>query len=132
MGDLAGRLPTLFDRLLRREAARLPVEIPEVPEISAYWAGKVAEPPLLTVAFSGLGRQSAGWVRELGDLSAVIRAAARGRMGLTALATGRRTDRGDSDPGFAGRRRIGPPPPGDDRLERARDRRRSAALQVST
>jgi hypothetical protein len=87
VGRLNRRLPGLIERLLERERDRLPVELPDAPELSAYWQGKTAEPPQLTVAFSGLGRETSAWIRELGELTAMIRNAARAHRGLTALTT---------------------------------------------
>ncbi len=75
-------------RLLERERERLaPVELPETDEVLAYWQGRSAEPPALTVAFSGLGQRAASWVLELGVLTAHLRQAARDRAGLVALVT---------------------------------------------
>ncbi|HEX8441839.1 hypothetical protein [Archangium sp.] len=78
-------------RLLARELERLrPVELPESDEVLAYWLGKVPQPPVLTVAFSGLGRRSASWIQELGVLTSHVREAAQARDGLVTLVpTGR-------------------------------------------
>ena len=53
-------------------------------------------PPLLTVAFSGLGQQSSEWVRDIGFLVRQVRAAASMERGLTASITSRKAlvDRG--------------------------------------
>jgi hypothetical protein len=75
-------------RLLERERERLkPVELPETDEVLAYWQGRAAEPPALTVTFSGLGQRAASWVLELGVLTAHLRQAARDQAGLVALVT---------------------------------------------
>jgi hypothetical protein len=75
-------------RLLERERERLaPVDLPETDEVLAYWQGRLAEPPALTVAFSGLGQRAASWVLELGVLTAHVRQAARDKAALVALVT---------------------------------------------
>lgn len=84
----ASQLPTKLGRLLKREETRLkPLEMPESKEILDYWMGKQEEPPLLTVAFSGLGQNAANWVRELGAITRQIRAAAALEQGLTSIVT---------------------------------------------
>jgi hypothetical protein len=78
-------------RLLAREKERLaPVDLPEADEVLAYWLGKVPQPPVLTVAFTGLGQRSASWIQELGVLTSHVREAALARDGLVTLVpTGR-------------------------------------------
>lgn len=84
----AQQLPTKLGRLLKREEVRLkPLEMPESKEILDYWMGKTPEPPLLTVAFSGLGQNAATWVRDLGALVQQVRSAAALEQGLTAIVT---------------------------------------------
>jgi hypothetical protein len=82
----ARQLPTKLGRLLKREEMRLrPLEMPEFQEILSYWQGKQAQPPLLAVAFSGLGPRASGWVREIGELARQIRQAAAAGEGLTVV-----------------------------------------------
>jgi hypothetical protein len=82
----ARQLPTKLGRLLKREEQRLrPLEMPESSEILAYWMGKQPEPPVLAVAFSGLGPRASGWVREIGALARQIREAAAAGQGLTVI-----------------------------------------------
>jgi hypothetical protein len=72
--------------MLKREETRLsPLEMPESSEILDYWLGRQPQPPVLTVAFSGLGQRAASWVRELGELARQIRSAAEREQGLTIL-----------------------------------------------
>jgi hypothetical protein len=74
--------------LLSREQERLKLSaLPEFDEVLAYWAGKVPNPPALTVAFSGLGQRSTSWVVELGVLASHVREAAKDRMALAVLVT---------------------------------------------
>ncbi|MCP3144215.1 hypothetical protein [Pyxidicoccus xibeiensis] len=81
-------LPRKLERLLVREQARLKLpSLPEKDEVLGYWMGKVAQPPPLTVAFSGLGPRAANWIRELGALTAHVRGAALAKQGLAALVT---------------------------------------------
>lgn len=84
--QLAGKL----SRLLKREEMRLrPLEMPESNEILDYWLGHAAEPPVLSVAFSGLGRRAAEWVRDIGALVRQVHAAAEAGQGLTTIVTSR-------------------------------------------
>lgn len=86
----ARQLPTKLGRLLQREATRLkPLEMPETEEILDYWMGRAPEPPILTVAFSGLGKHASTWVRDIGLLVHQIRAAASLEQGLTSIVTAR-------------------------------------------
>ncbi|HEX4619932.1 MAG TPA: hypothetical protein VH208_00065, partial [Myxococcaceae bacterium] len=72
--------------LLRREADRLrPIAIPEMDEIYYFWMGRREQPPLLTVAFSGLGTTAPTWVRDVGMLARLIRDAASLEQGLTSI-----------------------------------------------
>lgn len=84
----AHQLPTRLGRLLKREEQRLkPLELPEGKEILDYWTGRTHAPPLLPVAFSGLGAAATHWVRDLGVLAQQIRAAAALELGLSILVT---------------------------------------------
>lgn len=84
----ARQLPTKLGRLLKREEQRLkPLEMPEAKEILDYWTGRTHEPPLLTVAFSGLGARASHWVRDLGALARQLRAAAAHEQGLSSIVT---------------------------------------------
>jgi hypothetical protein len=88
----AARLPSALSRLLDRELKRLrPVTAPERHEVLNYWLGRAAEPPLLTVTFSGLGPSANGWIRELGALCRLVRDAADERHGLTVVVSRRST-----------------------------------------
>lgn len=87
-------LPRQLGGLLEREAERLPVEVPEAEEIKRFWLGQNPEPPILAVAFSGLGPEAARWVREIGDLARLIRTAARAGQGLSGLITSSSAFRG--------------------------------------
>ncbi|MFP2927955.1 hypothetical protein ACLESO_22705 [Pyxidicoccus sp. 3LG] len=81
-------LPRKLERLLAREQERLKLpSLPEKDEVLGYWLGKVAQPPPLTVAFSGLGPRAANWIRELGALTSHVRSAALAKQGLAALVT---------------------------------------------
>jgi len=84
----ARRLDEQLRNLLQRERVRLgPVSLREADELLGYWTGRLEEAPVLSVAFSGLGPGSGGWVREVGELSRIIRSAAAARQGLTSLVT---------------------------------------------
>ncbi|WP_338870397.1 hypothetical protein [Myxococcus stipitatus] len=81
-------LPRKLERLMLREQERMRLpSLPERDEVLGYWLGKQAQPPPLTVAFSGLGPRAAHWIRELGALTSHIRRAALGKQGLAALVT---------------------------------------------
>jgi hypothetical protein len=82
------RLDDQLKNLLGRERARLgPVSLRESDELLAYWMGQVPDAAALSVAFSGLGPTAGGWVREVGELSRLIRNAAAAGHGLTSLVT---------------------------------------------
>lgn len=82
----AAKLPSALSRLLDREVKRLaPVEPPERHEILEYWLGRVKEPPILAVSFSGLGAAAYDWIRQIGELAKIIRTAAANEQGLTAV-----------------------------------------------
>lgn len=82
----AARLPGALSRLLEREVRRLaPVNPPERHEILDYWLGRVEQPPILAVSFSGLGPRASDWIREIGQLAHLIRTAAAQQQGLTAV-----------------------------------------------
>jgi len=82
------RLDEQLKNLVGRERVRLgPVSLREADELLGYWTGQIAETPALSVAFSGLGAASGGWVREVGELSKLIREAAAGGHALTSLVT---------------------------------------------
>ncbi len=84
----ARRLDEQLRSLLGRERARLgPLSLRESDELLAYWSGQLPEAPALSVAFSGLGPTAGGWVREVGELSRLIRSAAIAGQGLTSLVT---------------------------------------------
>jgi hypothetical protein len=84
----ARRLDEQLRSLLGRERARLgPLSLRESDELLAYWSGKLPEAPALSVAFSGLGPTAGGWVREVGELSRLVRSAASAGQGLTSLVT---------------------------------------------
>jgi hypothetical protein len=73
-------------RLLEREKQRLaPLEMPELDAVLGYWLGRVARPPELSVAFSGLGQRSSSWMPELGVLLSHVREAVRHEAGLVAV-----------------------------------------------
>ncbi|NMO20245.1 hypothetical protein HPC49_23085 [Pyxidicoccus fallax] len=81
-------LPRKLERLLAREQERMKLpSLPEKDEVLGYWLGKLAQPPPLTVAFSGLGPRAAHWIRELGALTSHVRHAALSKQGLAALVT---------------------------------------------
>jgi hypothetical protein len=89
----AAQLPNQLSRLLEREARRLkPVQPPERHEVLQYWLGRIEEPPLLAVTFSGLGQGATGFIRELGQLARLIRGAAKADQGLTAVISQRGRD----------------------------------------
>jgi hypothetical protein len=82
------RLDEQLRSLLGRERARLgPLSLRESDELLAYWSGQLPEAPALSVAFSGLGPSAGGWVREVGELSRLVRSAAVAGHGLTSLVT---------------------------------------------
>src|SRR5262249_18469441 len=59
----ARRLDEQLRSLLQRERVRLgPVSLREADELLGYWSGRLADAPALSVAFSGLGPGSGGWV----------------------------------------------------------------------
>ena len=82
----AAKLPSALGRLLEREVKRLaPVNPPERHEILDYWLGRIEQPPLLAVSFSGLGPRAVEWIREVGQIAQLIRTAAAEQRGLTAV-----------------------------------------------
>lgn len=82
----ASRLPSVLNALLDREVRRLrPVSVPEKHEVLDFWLGRVKEPPVLAVSFSGLGPRAHEWIREIGALAQVVRSAADVQQGLTAV-----------------------------------------------
>jgi hypothetical protein len=82
----AARLPGMLSRLLEREVKRLhPGNPPERHEILDYWLGRIDQPPILAVSFSGLGPRASDWIREIGQLAQLIRSAAAEQQGLTAV-----------------------------------------------
>ncbi|HSP19486.1 MAG TPA: hypothetical protein VLQ79_08230 [Myxococcaceae bacterium] len=82
------RIDEQLRTLLGRERARLgALTVREADEVLAYWSGKVSQVPALSVAFSGLGPTAGGWVREVGELSRLVRSAAAAGHGLTSLVT---------------------------------------------
>ncbi|MGZ6140756.1 MAG: hypothetical protein ACXWLA_08780 [Myxococcaceae bacterium] len=84
----ARRLDEQLRSLLGRERARLgPLSLRESDELLAYWSGQLPGAPALSVAFSGLGPTAGGWVREVGELSRLVRTAAAAHHGLTSLVT---------------------------------------------
>ncbi|MBS1150754.1 MAG: hypothetical protein H6Q89_2452 [Myxococcaceae bacterium] len=50
-----------------------------------YWLGRIPEPPVLAVNFSGLGPTANGWIKEIGTLAHLIRSVAANEQGLTAV-----------------------------------------------
>ncbi|MBK7858025.1 MAG: hypothetical protein IPJ65_05250 [Archangiaceae bacterium] len=89
----AAQLPNALSRLLEKESRRLrPVQAPEKHEVLQYWLGRTAQPPVLAVTFSGLGERSNEWIREIGYLAKMIRAAAAAQLGLTAVISHRGVD----------------------------------------
>lgn len=82
----AARLPSALNALLDRELRRLkPVAMPEKHELLDFWLGRTKEPPVLAVAFSGLGPRASEWIREVGSLAQLVRSAADDHQGLTAV-----------------------------------------------
>lgn len=82
----AAKLPSALSRLLEREVKRLaPVNPPERHEILDYWLGRIEQPPILAVSFSGLGPRAVEWIREVGQIAGLIRTAAAEQRGLTAV-----------------------------------------------
>lgn len=81
-------LPRKLERLLTQEQERMKLPVlPERDEVLGYWSGRVAQPPPLSVLFSGLGPTAATWIRELGALTLHLRSAAQTKQGLAALVT---------------------------------------------
>jgi hypothetical protein len=100
------RLEEQLRNLLGRERVRLgPVSLRESDELLGYWTGALPEAPALSVAFSGLGAAAAGWVREVGELSRLIRTGAAGGHALTSLITREGGQVSDSEPAEAARAR---------------------------
>ena len=100
------RLDEQLKNLIGRERVRLgPVSLREADELLGYWTGQITETPALSVAFSGLGAASGGWVRELGELSKLIREAAAGGQALTSLVTREGGQVSDSESAEAARAR---------------------------
>ncbi len=82
----AAKLPSALSRLLEREVKRLaPVNPPERHEILDYWLGRVPQPPILAVSFSGLGPRAMDWIRDIGQLAHLMRSAAAQQQGVTAV-----------------------------------------------
>ena len=82
------RLDDQLKNLLGRERSRLgPVSLRESDELLAYWRGQIPDAPALSVAFSGLGPTASAWVREVGEMSRLIRDATKAGHGLTSLVT---------------------------------------------
>ncbi len=82
----AAKLPGTLSRLLDREVKRLaPIDPPERHEILDYWLGRVPEPPILAVSFSGLGPKAMDWIRDIGVLAQLIRHTAAQQQGLTCV-----------------------------------------------
>ncbi len=82
----AAKLPGMLSRVLEREVKRLaPVDPPERHEILDYWLGRVDEPPILAVSFSGLGARSIDWIRDIGTLARLIRQSAAQQQGMTVV-----------------------------------------------
>jgi hypothetical protein len=90
----AAKLPSALNGLLAREAKRLaPVELPERHEILDYWLGRIEQPPLLAVSFSGLGPRASAWIRDVGQMAQLIRNAAADLRGLTVVLADQRRNR---------------------------------------
>jgi hypothetical protein len=88
----AAKMPSALNRLLDREVKRLsPVDPPERFEVLDFWLGRVPNPPVLAVSFSGLGPRSSEWIREIGTLGHLVRSAAAEQRGLTAVISRRAT-----------------------------------------
>ncbi len=86
VGEWAARMPSALNTLLDREMRRLkPLSAPEKHEVLDFWLGRVKEPPLLAVSFSGLGPSSSEWIAQIGLLARVLRNAADAKQGLTAV-----------------------------------------------
>jgi hypothetical protein len=86
LNQWAAQLPNALSRLLQREAQRLkPVVAPERHEVLEYWLGRIAEPPVLAVSFSGLGPSAHTWIKEIGALARLIRTVAASEQGLTSV-----------------------------------------------
>ena len=82
----AAKLPGVLSRLLDREVKRLaPIDPPERHEILDYWLGRIPDPPILAVSFSGLGPRAPDWIREIGQMAQLIRSASAAGQGLTAV-----------------------------------------------
>jgi hypothetical protein len=95
----ARRLDDQLKNLLGRERSRLgSVSLRESDELLAYWTGDLPDPPALSVAFSGLGPTASEWVREVGELSRLIRNATSAGHGLTSLVTREGGQVTDSEP----------------------------------
>jgi hypothetical protein len=93
------RLDDQLKNLLGRERSRLgPVSLRESDELLAYWTGQLHDVPALSVAFSGLGPTAAEWVREVGEMSRLIRNATAAGHGLTSLVTREGGEVTDSEP----------------------------------
>ena len=93
----AAQLPNALSRLLQREASRLkPVIAPEKHDVLEYWLGRIPEPPILAVNFSGLGPTAHTWIKEIGTLAHLIRSVAANEQGLTSVMS----FRGDDDTAF--------------------------------
>lgn len=85
----AAKLPSVLSKLLEREVRRLhPVHPPERHEILDYWLGRVEQPPILAVTFSGLGPRASDWIRDIGQIARLIRDAAEQRQGFTVVLGG--------------------------------------------
>ena len=86
VSEWAARLPSMLNAILEREVRRLrPISVPEKHELLDFWLGRVKDPPVLAVSFSGLGPRGEDWIREIGALAHVIRGAADEQQGLTAV-----------------------------------------------
>jgi hypothetical protein len=82
----AAKLPSSLNRLLDREVKRLaPLDPPERFEVLDFWLGRVPNPPVLAVSFSGLGPRAAEWIREIGALAQLVRTAGGRQQGLTSV-----------------------------------------------
>jgi hypothetical protein len=82
----AAKMPSALNRLLDREVKRLaPLDPPERFEVLDFWLGRVPNPPVLAVSFSGLGPRAVEWIREIGSLGHLVRQAAAEQQGLTAV-----------------------------------------------
>ncbi len=86
LNQWAAQLPNALSRLLQREATRLkPVVAPEKHDVLDYWLGRIPDPPILAVNFSGLGPKSHTWIKEIGTLARLIRSVAESEQGLTSV-----------------------------------------------